>query len=515
VKAVPSYDSLTYLPNPVVQDNTFRVQEPLAMSVPTFETAKEHLPEPLWDGHGSEIACYWDCWKKMFLHIAPANENNHFLYHCINTVFNGNVFLWDTVMSAQYAKYGSRSFSVGGSFDNFYARQHPDGFICREVSLVDGSETWSRHDPSSTGPDIFAWGEWELYRLHGDTERLKLVLPALLGYFYWMRAYRRWPDGGRWYSGWGSGIDNQMRQHFNALPFGVNPDESGDLPVQCHWFLPGEMTWVDATAHALLSADVLVKMIQETGMYQEHLELLQTERELLRHIIHGTLWNEDLGFYVDRQGNGELSSMKTVAAYWVLLTEDVPKDRVARMVEHLENPNEFFRKHCVPTVSADDRSYVPTGGYWRGGVWPPTNYMVVRALTKQGYHDLAHRIALNHIENVTEVFEKTGTVWENYAPEAATPGDQAKPDMLGWSGLGPIALLIEAILGIEVDAPNNVIVYRPFLLEEHGISNLVIGQDAVVSLACAKRQSQADYPQVRFRCSGAQPFTLVVSHGTS
>ena len=34
--------------------------------------------------------------------------------------------------------------------------------------------------------------------------------------------------------------------------------------------------------------------------------------------------------------------------------------------------------------------------------------------------------------------QSTGTVWENYSPDAATPGEPAKPDLVGWTGIVPI-----------------------------------------------------------------------------
>ncbi|MFZ4569919.1 MAG: trehalase family glycosidase [Bacteroidales bacterium] len=57
------------------------------------------------------------------------------------------------------------------------------------------------------------------------------------------------------------------------------------------------------------------------------------------------------------------------------------------------------------------------GGYWRGSVWAPTNYMVLRGLTNYHRDSPAYEIALNHLNNVVEVFNRTGTLFENYAPE--------------------------------------------------------------------------------------------------
>lgn len=53
----------------------------------------------------------------------------------------------------------------------------------------------------------------------------------------------------------------------------------------------------------------------------------------------------------------------------------------------------FARKHMIPTLSADDANFNPSGGYWNGAVWAPTNYMVLRGLTKCGFDSLAYQIA--------------------------------------------------------------------------------------------------------------------------
>ena len=91
----------------------------------------------------------------------------------------------------------------------------------------------------------------------------------------------------------------------------------------------------------------------------------------------------------------------------------------------MKNPNTFARLHRVPTVAADEPGYNPAGEYWRGSVWAPTDTMVIRGLERYGYTDLAREIALNHLTNMGRVFEKTGTVWENYAPDKIEPGQPA------------------------------------------------------------------------------------------
>ena len=57
-----------------------------------------------------------------------------------------------------------------------------------------------------------------------------------------------------------------------------------------------------------------------------------------------------------------------------------------------------------------------------------------------------------YLTAMADVFRTTGTVWENYAPELPyRHGQPAKADFVGWTGDGPIALLIENVLGFRSD----------------------------------------------------------------
>jgi hypothetical protein len=86
--------------------------------------------------------------------------------------------------------------------------------------------------------------------------------------------------------------------------------------------------------------------------------------------------------------------------------------------------------------------------------------MVIQGLERYGYSDLARQIALNHLELVAHVYEKTGTIWENYAPDHPQQGNEAKADFVGWSGIGPIAYFFEYAIGLRPDAAHNRLVWR-------------------------------------------------------
>jgi hypothetical protein len=73
------------------------------------------------------------------------------------------------------------------------------------------------------------------------------------------------------------------------------------------------------------------------------------------------------------------------------------------------------------------------------------------------------------------VFQKRGTVFENYMPEKIEPSS-GKGDFVGWTGCGPIVLLIENVLGFRPDGARNRLHWRLARTDRHGIRKLRFGQ---------------------------------------
>src|SRR5690349_3623809 len=384
----------THISNSWVKDNQFISLSPSHIELPSFVQARETLPNPFWGDHTTEMACYWRAWELAFSNLKQPTLENDFVTNYCDTAFNGNLFMWDSSFVTCFGVYGRRAFNFQQTLDNFYRKQHADGFICREISEADGQDCFHRFDPSSTGPNVLPWAEWDNYTKTGDYHRLEMIFPCLMAYHQWQRKYRTWQDGSYWSTGWGSGMDN--------LPRVKNGDH-------VNWG-NGQMTWVDATFQAILSAKVLSR-IAAVLKRETEVQDLQKEVEHLTEYSNKCLWNERLNFYCDRFADGELSAVKQIGAYWALLAECTPEVQVSPFVAHLENPTEFNRVHRIPALSADDPGYSVTGDYWCGGVWAPTNYMVLKGLAAVGRMDLAHEIAKNHLNNVVRVFESEDTHW--------------------------------------------------------------------------------------------------------
>jgi len=392
-----------------------------------------------------------------------------------------------------FARYGTRFFPFQRTLDNFYAKQHPDGFICREIK-ADGADCFERYDPVSTGPNLMPWCEMVYYQQFGDVERLHKIFPVLCAYYKWLRLNRTWRNGTYWSSGWGTGMDNMPR-----VPAGYNP-------IYSH----GHMIWLDTNLQQLFTAKLLLEMGFYLERWQE-IEDFEDEAKMLGKYIHDNLWDEQTGFLYDQYADGTLCKTKGIGAYWVLYTDVLDNKQLDRMVKELDNPLTFNRKYRIPSLSADHPKYKENGRYWQGGIWPGTNYMVMQGLIKKGYRKLARKIALNHYAQVLEVFKKTGTFWEYYSPEQPEPGFMARKNFVGWTGLPPIAEFIEFIIGIQGDYINKQIIWDMNLTEANGIERYPFGPEGLVNLKTEARASAKEEPRITVDTNIA--FELVVLYG--
>lgn len=484
----------TYVKEPLTAENEFRTMTPVITPIPSWEEARKLLPAPIWNGHAKEIEMYWKAWEFAIHNLRQPEEGSGFVSTYIDTAYNGNLFMWDDSFILMFARYGDRVFPFQLTLNNFYAKQHPDGFICREIK-ADGADCFERYDPVSTGPNLIPWAEMVYYHQFGNVDRLHKIFPVLCGYNNWLKLNRTWPNGTYWSSGWGTGMDNMPR-----VPEGYSP-------IYSH----GHMTWLDTNLQQLMNANLLLEMGFYTERWQE-IENYEDEAKMLKKYISTKMWNDSTGFLHDVYADGSLCPTKGISAFWALHTPGVLDSlQTARLVSQLENPETFARTHAVPSLSADNPKYKENGRYWQGGVWPGTNYMVMLGLVKNGYNSLARKIALNHYNNVLEVYKKTGTFWEYYSPESVEPGFMARKDFVGWAGLPPIAEFIEFIIGLRGDYIQQEIVWDMNILEEHGLERYPFGPDGMISFKADRRSKATDEP--RLTIDSNIPFTLKVNYG--
>jgi len=462
--------------------------------LPKFVETRNRLPSPIYDEDPACVDMYWKAWELAFRNFHEPADGSGYVSQFIDAAFNKNIFQWDTCFMTMFCNYGHPYVPGIGSLDNFYCKQFENGEICREIDRATGKEfhewvdhegeglrsRWSKFTVTYIGREapqppphltldamnhpIFAWAELESFRISADRARLGLVYEPLVKYYRALQKYIR-QGNGLYMTDWAS-MDNSPRNEY----------------------LIRGGTAIDTSSQMVLFARNLAE-IADLLEKKDEAKAFRTEAEELARLINEKMWDPDRRFYFDLTVDGRRSPVKTIAAFWTLLAGVAGPEQAAALTAELRNPKTFGRKHRVPTVSADEPGFKPTGGYWQGAVWAPTNTMVIRGLEKNGQPDLAREIALEHLRIVTQVYRATGTVWENYAPDAARPGEPAMRDFVGWSGIGPILYLIEYGVGVRADAPSNTITWTIRSPRRVGVERLWFG-GKTISLVCEGPDAQ-------------------------
>lgn len=383
----------------------------------------------------------------------------------VDAAFSDNIFLWDTCFIVAFAKYHMEELPVYQALDNFYDRIEEDGFICREYRK-DGRPLWSKNHPVSINPPLLAFAETEIYELKKDGERLKKVYPVLKRNFEFHLNNYQGEDKLFWGDTLGMGMDNIPRfprgwttEEGNGMTHHELGEKLGKMSgstaeerldsfirdyvntLQGVWNEEGRL--VDFSAQMAMFCKQLMYIAREIGA-DDDLPEYESFHKDVKNALNTHCWDEKDAFYYDL-GYEKQIKRKHIGMYWCLLGEVVPEEKMDRFLSHLTNPEEFYRKTPLPALSADDTDYKGWGDYWLGGVWAPTSYMVLKGLSANGRDELAKDLAIKTYSSVAQVFEATGTFWENYAPDLISYGMPSKMDFCGWTGLVPIAIYREYI----------------------------------------------------------------------
>ena len=504
----------------------FNKKEYVPTTLLTFSKAKDSLPQPVYDENPLWVETYWKAWEIIFKNFYEPNKANGFVSQYIDAAFNNNIFMWDASFMTMFCNYAYPIVPGIATLDNFYIKQYPNGEICREISRGNGSdcEFWVNKKGeefySSWGYDvakkrektfikyidrelpslpsfltldnmnhpIMAWAEIESFKMTGDKTRLKMVYEPLKHQYTAFQKYSR-QGNGLYMTDWAS-MDNSERNKY----------------------LEGGGMGIDISCEMVLFARNLSQIAQLIGCSKDA-KTFKNEANELAIIINKLMWSAKDKFYYDITVSGTQVGIKTVAAYWSLLSKVADPEQAASLATHLTNPLTFGRKNLVPTLSADEKEFSEFGDYWCGSVWAPTNTMVINGLENYGYNELSRKVALNHVALVANVFKKTGTIWENYSPDKKSQGfhkdgSAVMNDFVGWSGIGPIKLFIEYAIGLKADAESNSIEWTITSDKAVGCKNFRFNCNVITLLADFSNKSNEIY------IKALKPFVLKINfHG--
>jgi len=440
-------------------------------SIPTFETTKDKLPSPIIEDKPELIKLYWKTWRLAFDHFRKPPKGSPFVSNYIDEAFAPNIFQWDTFFMILFARYAHNIFPSIESLDNFYCRQYENGYVCREIVEATGEDFIFEGREHTVNPPLFSWAEIENFKITGDKTRFEMVLPVLEKYAEWLVKYRKKENTKHnlfWQTGLGSGMDNTPRSG------------SG---------------WVDMSSQIVMMYNDMAVMSDELILDEKARELRNKAKQIADR-INLFMWNEEDGLYYDVDDNGNQIKCKTAACFWPMLAGVAGVNQSSKLLANLKDPKSFWRKVPFPSLAADQKNYAADGKYWLGSVWASTNVMIIKGLDKIGagndnaynFNEFGTLATEEYLNGIYQVYKKTGTLWENYSAEAFARGVWSRPDFVGWTGCGPIELLIENILGFRTNGVDNSITWHINRIDRHGIEKLRFG-DVTASLICERRES--------------------------
>ncbi len=442
--------------------------------LPLYEESKGMLPSPVWDENPEWVELYWRAWEIAFSNLKQPPKGSPLVANWIDEGLSPQIFQWDTHFMVMFGRYAAHIFPFIESHDNFYARQHDDGMICRILNEADGVDHhWGlgANYARTINPPLFSWAEMEYFRFTKDTVRLSRIVEPIEKYIAWVEKNRR-AEGTEhqlyWSNGQASGMDNTPRDIGRPAP-------DGDIHSATD-----AMGWVDMSSQIKMCYDNLAEIFIILGENKKA-DTYRKKADDLSKRINRYMWDETTGLYYDVDTGSVRTAWITSATFWPMLAGISSPEQTARLVNAIKDENLFWRRLPLPSLAANQPYYDKCGCYWRGGVWAPTTYMTVKGLQKNGYEELASIIARRNMTAMYKVYESTGTIWELYSPDMYMPATDAtgvymvKPDFVGWSGLIPISMFIENIIGINADASANCIVWRSTGSERHGVEGLRFG----------------------------------------
>ena len=180
--------------------------------------------------------------------------------------------------------------------------------------------------------------------------------------------------------------------------------------------------------------------------------------------FNAVFWNEEEGFYAYCL-DGSKKPIWTVASNpgHLLWSGIVPPERAGRVVDRLLQPD-MWSGWGIRTLTKKNPTYNPYS-YQNGSVWPHDNSLIALGFKRYGFSEQTNRVA-GDIANAASFFT------QRQLPELYSgmqrEGTSFPVQYLGanvpqaWAA-GAVFALVQAMLGIDIDAPNAILTLDPAL----------------------------------------------------
>lgn len=353
---------------------------------------------------------YKSAWNMMRQVMMPAEGKaklNYYLFSREPTWgwgHGGQVFHESITMLA-YAHLDPRS--AMNSQRIFSERQYENGYInYRTGPFLD--EIIEYNGQLTSSAPWYNWLNWEIYLITKDRKFLEEMY-ASGRKFYDFYTQNRDSDRDGLLEWGGHAILESVRDANVAVW-----DEVG-------W--PANFESVDLNCMMVMEAKSLEQMAVVLGKNDEAKQW-RTDHQTRIRLINNTFWDEENDFFynVNKADNSftfkRPNDLKRdeIIGFLPLWAGVVDENRARTLVEKLTDPNQFWRRHGIPSLSAKD-TYYNDKGYWNGPVWLPWNYLIFRGLKDYGYHQEAAELTERVAAVMISQLKQNHNLWEFYSPD--------------------------------------------------------------------------------------------------
>lgn len=300
----------------------------------------------------------------------------------------------------------------------YMEQQYADGLIGYRHGPR-GPQVYPHEGKATTSAPFFSWTNWEIYTVARDKTFLREAYAAGQKFVRYLQKERDTDQDGLFE--WGPyGIIENVRDGWNVVfqLFSEGEDEGRDIS--------SELDALDLSIQVANEIYYLEKMARELGD-KAGAETWHEEYEKLAILINQTMWDGEDEFYyhVAQSDNsflfeGESLKRKEIIGFLPLWARVAPKDRAEKLMQHLLNPDSFWRTYGVPTLAADDPHYTPfVDGCcrWNGPIWLLWDYMVFQGLDFYGYEQEKRQLADKMMAAVKIQLCKNHRFWESFSPD--------------------------------------------------------------------------------------------------
>lgn len=265
--------------------------------------------------------------------------------------------------------------------------------------IVPNNENWLEFPAYSQIP-ILAWGIERVYQRNGDKELVRQALGPLEKFHDWYWRERDVTDIGLIAVGSYSGDIQHGR--YETFDFECNLD---DLKLTPHptrkaenegaWY--GNICAAGNTAFLIMGERSLMRLAE----IMDDTEMAARRKKRINKAIKAMqahMWDEEAGTFLSVERDTLKKVPVVTIGSWMTLAAKVPTQAQANRMAEVLASNKWQTPLPIPTVDRSDKRWDPAG-FWRGDVWPATNYLTALGLAQYDHKELAATICDKSVAN--------------------------------------------------------------------------------------------------------------------